>query len=698
MTEHALLGKQLGAYTVESLAGQGGMASVYRAYHPATSRYVAIKVLLPNIAVDSDFRKRFEREAKVLAGLQHVHILPVFDYGDYNGQSYLVMPYLPGKTLADKIRVGLPLNDAVRLFRQIANALDYAHQQGVLHRDIKPSNVMLDDSGNALLADFGLTKLLDEADISKLTATSTIVGTPLYMSPEQGQGITLTPQSDLYSLGVMLYEMLSAQVPFRAETPVAVVFKHVTEAPPDIRTLQPDLPVALTEILDRALAKSPQERYPTASALADALEAAISGQPMPVITPVAPRNDGEMTSTQVQALTAAQAQYELGRTTIGHEKPKHDATISVDLVKEKGKNAANRPLQALIGGGVGLLVSLGAALIFFRVSQSTSGIAGNNVVDTSAYAQLAWQAQAHDEPITALDFGAGDQLLSGGEDNTAYLWNVGEAEPAEKIEGFSADISSVDIDPDSQTYLITDGATAGLKWLRADGEILTTDLAPIDVVLFIPTKRQQVQLGGIVLTLGALVDPANYEQESGRYMTEGRTIPNPTNVRFTAVAVDSSGTYLASGDESGRVQVWGTDNNGVKLVFPFTDDPVNVTAFSPDGQYLAAGSTGDTVHIWPMASLLERNFTAYRVLVTLGGASPIHDLAFSPAGDTLAVAAGSVVEIWNIEQNSRIQTLAFPEDVLTTVAFSDNGWLVAGAASGTLYGWRVPTPDVSLGE
>ncbi|MFZ4815826.1 MAG: WD40 repeat domain-containing protein, partial [Phototrophicaceae bacterium] len=227
---------------------------------------------------------------------------------------------------------------------------------------------------------------------------------------------------------------------------------------------------------------------------------------------------------------------------------------------------------------------------------------------------------------------------------------------------------------------------------------LTTDLAPVDAVLFIPTKRQQVQLGGIVLTLGPLVDPANYVQEAERYMTEGRTIPNPANVRFTAIAADSSGTYLASGDESGQVQVWGTDNGGVKLAFPFTTDPVSVTAFSPDGQYLAAGSTGDTVHIWPMASLLERNFTAHRVLVTLGGGTPIHDLAFSPAGDILAVAAGSVVELWNIEQNSRIQTLAFPEDVLTTVAFSDNGWLVAGAASGTLYGWGVPTTDVSLRE
>jgi serine/threonine-protein kinase len=187
----------LGPYQIQGKVGKGGMATVYRAYHPGLDRVVAIKVMLEEFANDPGFLARFDREAKIVARLQHPHILPIFDYGEQDGIPYLVMPYITGGTLKDIIvHKTLSLDEITHLFLQIADALDYAHQQGILHRDIKPSNILIDAHGNALLSDFGLTRLAEHA--SSLTGTS-VVGTPAYMSPEQGRGLPLDARSDLYS-------------------------------------------------------------------------------------------------------------------------------------------------------------------------------------------------------------------------------------------------------------------------------------------------------------------------------------------------------------------------------------------------------------------------------------------------------------------------------------------------------------------
>lgn len=270
-----LTGKQFGPYQIVAPLGEGGMAAVYKAFHPAMERYVALKVLPRHFASDPQFVARFKQEAKVLAQLQHPYILPVFDFGEADGYTYLVMPFIKSGTLTDVLkRERLSLPQVRAIVTQIGSALDYAHARGFIHRDVKPSNVLVDESGNFLLTDFGLAKIIESSNVS-LTTSGAIMGTPAYMSPEQGLGQKLDKRSDIYALGVILYEMATGRVPYNAETPMAVVIKHITDPLPMPHAVQPDLPEPVERVILKALSKSAEDRYQTAGEMVRALQAAI---------------------------------------------------------------------------------------------------------------------------------------------------------------------------------------------------------------------------------------------------------------------------------------------------------------------------------------------------------------------------------------------------------------------------------------
>jgi serine/threonine protein kinase len=257
MTE--LIGRTFGRYHILEEIGQGGMATVYRALDLAENRPVALKVLAPHLSKDPKFRARFEREVRLQRDLNHPNIVPVLDFGEFDGYAYIVMPYLASGTLQERMQTRPPTPaEGARIIAQVAAALEQAHRQGVVHRDVKPSNILLDEQGNARLSDFGFAHLTD-ASVS-LTG-SMLIGTPAYMSPEQCRGDEIDARSDQYSLGVVLYQMCTGHLPFASDTPLGVVLKHANEPLPPPRAVNPNLPEAVADVLVTALSKDPNDRF-----------------------------------------------------------------------------------------------------------------------------------------------------------------------------------------------------------------------------------------------------------------------------------------------------------------------------------------------------------------------------------------------------------------------------------------------------
>ena len=270
-----LIDQSLGRYHILKLLGEGGMATVYKAYDTHLEREVAIKIIRTELfgsAFIERVLQRFIREAKSLAKLSHPNIVVVHDYGEYENAPYLVMQYLPGGTLKKRLGKPIPWREAIQLLLPIGKALVYAHQRGVIHRDVKPSNILLTENSVPVLSDFGIAKMLEFDDGQTLTATGTGVGTPEYMAPEQGLGKDVDARADIYALGVVFYELLTGQKPFTAETPMEVIFKHKTEPLPMPRQIVREIPEAVENILVRALAKKPEDRYKDMNSFVAAME------------------------------------------------------------------------------------------------------------------------------------------------------------------------------------------------------------------------------------------------------------------------------------------------------------------------------------------------------------------------------------------------------------------------------------------
>jgi serine/threonine-protein kinase len=273
--DDARIGTVIAGYRIEERIGRGGMGVVYRAEHLNLRRRAAIKIIAPDLAESEGFRERFTREARIAAALQHPNIVTVYDAGELDGLLYLAMQYIQGSDLSAVLRTEHRLRPyrAVDVCRQVASALDAAHAMGLIHRDVKPANVLI-EGRTAFLTDFGLTKRLD-GEHTQLTRAGDVVGTIHYVAPEQIEGAPVSARTDVYSLGCLLYHCLTGQVPFSRDSDVAVIYAHLSEDPPQITKLRPELPEGLDGVIAKALDKSPDRRFPSCGDLISAARAVI---------------------------------------------------------------------------------------------------------------------------------------------------------------------------------------------------------------------------------------------------------------------------------------------------------------------------------------------------------------------------------------------------------------------------------------
>lgn len=282
-----VVGENVGPYRITKKLGVGGMATVWKAYHPALDRYVAIKVLHPSFKEDPQFAARFQREARIVAKLTHPQIVPIYDFSEHEGMSYLVMRFIEGRTLKAILKEGpLSLDRVLEIVEPAGEALAYAHQQGVLHRDIKPSNFIITAEGEVFLTDFGLARMAETTDST--LSRDMLVGTPQYISPEQVRGEKLDAGTDIYSSGVVLFEMLTGKVPYDADTPYAVIHDHIFSPLPVPTEFNPDIPDAVERVVLKALAKDRKDRFESVREMVSALRGAVPEEAVEVVPVPAP--------------------------------------------------------------------------------------------------------------------------------------------------------------------------------------------------------------------------------------------------------------------------------------------------------------------------------------------------------------------------------------------------------------------------
>ncbi len=388
-----LIGKTVGKYRVVARLGRGGMAEVYKAYQPGLQRYVGIKVLHAHLVDDSDFIGRFEREALAIGKLRHPNIVQALDF-DREGETYfMAMEFIDGPTLKDELKARKAANQPFTfqeislIFTGLCSAIDYAHARGMVHRDIKPANVMINDEGQIVLTDFGIARIMGT---TQYTATGALSGTPAYMSPEQGQGERGDERSDIYSLGVMFYEMVTGMVPYDADTPFAVIMKHISQPLPLPTKVNPDIPESVEEVILKAMSKEPDDRYQTASDMAIALRDAVSVSPddnlrkNPLVI-VAPKLKIDQIEHPTGPITAMER-------TVSASDPGDEATVwssggTATAVAAPPKKQSMLPI--FIGGGAVILILIGIIAFLAWSSSATPATPTRDVGATETFVAIA---------------------------------------------------------------------------------------------------------------------------------------------------------------------------------------------------------------------------------------------------------------------------------------------------------------------
>src|SRR5260221_4313152 len=677
-----LAGQYLGQYKVIHLIGEGGMAAIYQARQESMKRDVAIKVIKTSLLGWEDFVQRFEREAQTVASLSHAHILKVFEYGQHEDTVYLVMELLTGGSLEQLITKGpLSLAQSSSLLDQIASALDYAHQKGIIHRDLKPGNVLMDDSVSAFLTDFGLAKLLNTSQ--KLTQAGTSIGTPAYMAPEQWRAEPLDARTDVYALGVLLFEMLAGALPFNGDSALSMMYLHMHEPPPALRTLKPEIPGAVQNVVEKALNKEPQQRFESAGQLAAAFRAALQGKQ--------PTQTSQTTSTNPYGqpllienkrsirwlwaglgVVAVLVVITLGAIAASRLQP----TPVIPTVAQLAAAASNTPTsttdlsvfvaQTLSAQGTSTANAVASFTATFTPTSRPTLTPTNPPTSTPTTpppptnAPLPPTASAgprpggpppgggsypevssprifagHTASVNSIAFALdGKSIASGSDDKTARLWDIATSKSIHVFAGHSGAVKSVAISPDGQTLLTGSADNTAISWDIQSGQQVRTfsgHTGSVNKVAFTPDGSQ-------MLTASDDKTAKLWDVQTGALV---RTFEGAHSLGILAAAFSPDGSLIATGSADKTVLIWNVECGAAVQTIKVHTGAVQAVAFSQNGTLLVSGSADGTARIWNV-----QKGTSLHILDN--HKQSVFAVVFSPNGmDVLTAGQGGVAIAWN---------------------------------------------------
>jgi len=665
-------------YDIRKELGRGGMAIVYKAVQESLGRDVALKVLPQGMTHDRKMLERFHREAQSAAQLNHPHIVTIFDEGELNGVHYMAMEYLEGRDLHAivKEKGSISPDQSVTLLAPVAEALGYAHQKNTVHRDVKSSNVMVTDIGRPVLMDFGIAYAGSDA---RLTQTGTVLGTPEYMSPEQARGNDVDARGDLYSLGVVLYESLTGELPHTGGHPMSVVYKVLHEGYTPPRQHNAEIPEWLEQIIAKLLKKDPDDRYQTGQEVAEALREEDPGEPVEVPSPSSGDGTPESNGSVTVSPGDDQGSSEPAKTQVyrpdeeGADEPEpapvsEAAPATEDATEDRPADEPAPQKSVAQDAAVEKTPPQDRG-----PEQSPSPEDGPEPISTDGSGDNPQRQRLHivrtlsgtADWVNAVAFSPdGQYALSGAPDQTIRLWEVVTGREIQTFHGLGEQPISVALSPNGERLVSETSAGVVRLWNVETGDALRTFEDRSEAVLgatFSPDGNYVLSGGGASGTLHL------WDADSGDLV---RRFDDNDEAIFS-VTFSPDGNYVLSGSgQSGTLKLWDTSTGAVVRTFDEGDwDSTYVfsVAFSPDGRFALSGSDDMTARLWDVQSgRLLRSFQGHSGLVIA--------VAFSPDGQyVLSGSSDMTVQLWKVQDGSLGYVFNGDAEGVNAIAFSPDG-------------------------